>query len=243
MIDRPMTLVEHLEELRTRLLIAVGAVAAGAAVAYLFVDPTMALLIRPAGSVVFLGPAEGFFTRIKVALLLGAFVASPVILYQVWRFVAVGLTRAERRAVLWVLPSAVVLFVGGALFALLAVLPVTVRILLDLGSAPGIRPMLALGQYLGFVATFALGFGVMFQLPIVMLFLTKIGVVSYPLLARGRKYAVLVIFIAAGVLTPGPDVFSQFMMALPALVLYEASVWIARFAAPRAATREAQSHG
>lgn len=243
MLDRPMTLVEHLEELRHRLLVSLIALAVGAVLAYLVVDQLLAFLIQPVGRVVFLGPTEGFFTRLRVALLGGAFLALPVILYQAWLFVGVGLTRSERRAVLWVLPISIVLFVGGAAFALRAVMPVTVRILLEVGSTPQIEPMIALGQYLSFVTAFVLGFGAMFEMPVVVLVLARLGIVTHRTLAAGRRYAILVIFVLAAVLTPGPDVFSQFMMALPALVLYEASVVIARLAAPRSPTREAESHG
>lgn len=232
-----MTIIEHLEELRRRLLFAVLAFAAGIAVSFLFVEPILALLIRPIGRVVFLAPTEAFFVRLKVAALAGAFLSLPVVLYQVWRFIGVGLTSTERRYALSLLPFSLLLFAGGAAFAFFAILPVGVKFLLGYQTEQ-LTPMISVGAYLSFATAFVLAFGLVFQLPLVILFLARLGIVTPASLAAGRKYALLGIVILSAVLTPGGDVVSQSLMALPTYLLYELSIWIARAVAPRSSRQE-----
>jgi len=232
-----MTIVEHLEELRARLLVAVAAFAAATVLAFLFVEPILALLIRPVGRVVFLAPTEAFFVRLKVAALAGAFLSLPVVLYQIWRFVGVGLTPTERRYTLSLLPVSVALFLGGAAFAFFAILPVGVRFLLSYQTA-SLVPMISIGAYTSFATAFVLAFGVVFQLPIVILLLARLGIVTPATLAAGRRYALLSIVVLSAVLTPGGDIVSQLLMALPTYLLYEASIWVARWFAPRPARQE-----
>ncbi len=232
-----MTIIEHLEELRARLLWAVASFAVATALSLLFVERILNLLIRPVGQVVFLAPTEAFFVRLKVAALAGVFLSLPVVVYQIWRFVAVGLTRAERRYTLSLLPASVLLFVGGAAFAFFAILPVGVRFLLGYRTET-LVPMISIGAYTSFATAFVLAFGLVFQLPIVILFLARLGIVTPATLAAGRRYALLGIVVASAILTPGTDVFSQLLMAIPTYLLYEASIWVARIFAPRAARQE-----
>lgn len=227
-----MTIIEHLEELRLRLLIALAAFAVATLVSFLYVDRILDFLIRPVGRVVFLAPTEAFFVRVKVAALAGVFLSLPVILYQLWRFIGTGLTRTERRYALSLLPPALLLFVGGAAFAFVAILPVGVRFLLSY-QTPSLVPMISISAYTSFVTAFVLAFGLVFQLPIVILFLARLGIVTPATLAAGRRYAILAIFVASAVLTPGTDVFSQMLMAVPTYLLYEISIWIARIVAPK----------
>jgi sec-independent protein translocase protein TatC len=235
-----MTIVEHLEELRTRLLISLAAFVVAMLFSFLFVEPILQLLIRPVGRVVFLAPTEAFFVRLKVAALSGAFLSLPVVLFQVWRFVGVGLTPKERRSTLSLLPFSLALFVGGAAFAFFAILPVGVRYLLGY-QTESLVPMISVGAYTSFATSFVLAFGLVFQLPIVILFLARIGVVTPASLAAGRRYALLGIVVLSAVLTPGGDVFSQALMAVPTYLLYEASIWIARVFAPRVPRQESLS--
>jgi sec-independent protein translocase protein TatC len=237
MEDRPMTIVEHLEELRRRLLITVLVFVAATAVAFLFVETILELLIRPVGQVVFLAPTEAFFVRVKVAALGGVLLSLPVILYQVWRFVSVGLTPHERRSTITLLPASLLLFLGGGAFAFFAILPVGVRFLLGY-QTDALVPMISIGAYTSFATAFVLAFGLVFQLPVVVLFLARLGIVTPASLARGRRYALLGIAVLSAVLTPGGDVISMGMMALPTYLLYEVSIWIARFFAPRAMRQE-----
>lgn len=235
-----MTVIEHLEELRARLLWAVAAFAAATMLSLLFVERILNALIRPVGRVVFLAPTEAFFVRLKVAALAGVFLSLPVILYQIWRFVAVGLTRTERRYTLSLLPASMLLFVGGAAFAFFTILPIGVRFLLSYQTG-ALVPMISVGAYTSFATAFVLAFGLVFQLPIVILFLARLGVVTPATLAAGRRYAILAIVVASAVLTPGTDVFSQLLMAVPTYLLYEASIWVARIFVPRAARQESLS--
>ncbi|HXF81217.1 MAG TPA: twin-arginine translocase subunit TatC [bacterium] len=232
-----MTIVEHLEELRRRLLIAVLAFVLATVIAFLFVESILGLLIRPVGRVVFLAPTEAFFVRVKVATLAGVILSLPVILYQLWRFVAVGLTPRERRATVTLLPASLLLFLGGGAFAFFAILPIGVRFLLGYQTET-LVPMISIGAYTSFATAFVLAFGLVFQLPVVVLFLARLGIVTPASLAHGRRYALLGIAALSAVLTPGGDVVSMGLMAVPTYLLYEISIWVARAFAPGAARQE-----
>ena len=151
----------------------------------------------------------------------------PVIIYQIWKFVNPGLLKIERHYLYWIIPGSYLLFVTGITFAFFAVLPVGMKFLLSYG-AENIQPMLSVSAYVSFVMSFLLVFGIVFQLPLVILLLTKLGVVTPEWLVTNRKYAILGIFILSGILTPGPDIFSQFLMAIPTLLLYELSILISK---------------
>jgi len=234
MEDRPMTIVEHLEELRRRLLLAFAALGAGSVVGFLFVDRVLDFLVRTIGvdRIVFFAPAEALFVRLKIALFIGVFIGLPVILYQLWAFVAVGLTQSERRMVLMLLPPSLALFMLGAAFGLFVIMPIGIRVLLSYQTQT-LQPLLAIGPTLSFVMAFVLAFGGVFQVPIVVVFLARMGVVSPATLASTRRYAIVVIVILAAVLTPGTDVVSQLLMAVPTYLLYELSIWMARLVAPK----------
>ncbi len=232
-----MTIIEHLEELRVRLLVSLGAFAVATAASFLLVERILGLLLRPVGRVVFLAPTEAFFVRLKVAALAGVFLSLPVILVQIWRFVSVGLTPTERRYTLSLLPAALVLFVAGGAFAFLVILPIGVRFLLSY-QTENLVPMISVQAYTSFATAFVLAFGLLFQMPVVILFLARLGLVTPASLAAGRKYALLAIVIASAVLTPGGDVVSQMLMAAPTYLLYEASIWIARLVTPRPVPQE-----
>lgn len=237
MDDRPMTIVEHLEELRARLLISLVAFAVATAASFVVVEPILTVLLRPVGRVVFLAPTEAFMVRLKVAAISGVFLSLPVTLFQVWRFVSVGLMPTERRYALGLLPAALFLFVGGGAFAFFTILPLGVRFLLSY-QTPTLEPMISVQAYTSFATAFVLAFGLVFQLPVVILMLARLGVVTPRSLAAGRKYALLGIVTLSALLTPGGDVFSQLLMAGPTYLLYEASIWIARLAAPKPGRRE-----
>ncbi len=233
MDDRPMTIVEHLEELRRRLLLAFAALGVGTAVGFLFVDRVLNYLIHMIGveRIVFLAPAEAFLIRLRIALFTGVFVGLPVILYQLWAFVAVGLTRAERRTVMMLLPPSLALFVAGAAFGLFVIMPLGLRILLSY-QTEALQPLLAVGPTLSFVTLFIIAFGFVFQVPIVVLLLARFGVVSPATMTSTRRYVIALIVVVSAVLTP-PDPLTLFLMALPMYALFELSLWIARLLAPR----------
>lgn len=227
MVDKSLTLVEHLSELRKRLIVCLITIFLCGIFCFFYTDKILSILSDPVGKLVFLKPAEAFFAKIKLSFYGGIFIAMPVIIYQAWKFVNPGLIEIERRTFYWIVPFSCLLFFSGILFAFFAVLPVGMKFLLGYGTE-NVIPMLSVSSYISFVGIFLLAFGIIFQLPVVVLFLTKLGIVTPKWLSVNRKYAVLVIFILAGILTPGPDIFSQFLMAIPTLLLYEISILLSK---------------
>ena len=182
------------------------------------------LSIMPKGDTfIFTGVAEAFFTYLKVSLIAGILFASPVIIYQLWMFVAPGLYLKEKRLLMPLIILSGFFFVAGSLFGYFFVFPTGFKFFQGYANDT-IRFMPSVSQYLSFASKMLLAFGVVFELPIVLVGLSRIGVVTVSFLNKNRKYAILLIFIAAAILTPGPDVFSQLMMALPLMFLYEISI-------------------
>jgi sec-independent protein translocase protein TatC len=233
MEEKKQTFIEHLEELRKRLIISLIAVVVGFAICYIFSKEIFQLLmiplqkaLPPDASMIFTSLPEAFFTYLKVALLAGIFLASPVVLYQIWLFVAPALYSHEKRYVIPFVILSTLLFIGGAAFGYFIVFPFGFKFFISFATDL-IKPMPKLKEYLSFCSLLLLTFGMVFELPLFILFLTKLGVVDAKTLSRNRRYVILGIFIVAAILTP-PDVVTQLMMAGPLLVLYEASIWIAK---------------
>ncbi|MFO7644530.1 MAG: twin-arginine translocase subunit TatC [Desulfosarcina sp.] len=223
----------HLEELRKRLITCFVAVAAGFAISYGFKEKLFQVLTRPLIAVmkqgetlIYTGLPEAFFTFLKVAFLSGLILASPVIIYQFWMFVAPGLYDREKRLLIPIVALSSIFFVGGALFGYFIVFPLGFQFFLGFATET-IRPMPSMKEYLGFAAKLLLAFGLVFELPLVLTFLARLGIVSVEFLKKNRKYAILLFFIGSAVLTP-PDVVTQVMMAVPLMVLYEVSIVGAR---------------
>lgn len=233
---RTMTFLEHLDELRStlfRMLIVAGVATTGA----WFISPRILdLLVPPSvGTVHTFGLSEGFMIRFKVSAITGLVAAVPFLLAQLWSFVAPGLFRHERRVVLPVVISSTGLFYMGVAFAYLAVVPKTVSWLLSF-TGQRITPLINVTQYFAFVAKFCLAFGLMFQLPLVMVLLSALGIVSPHTLWKQWRYGVVLIFVVAAWLTP-PDAVSQCMMAGPIVVLYLLSIGLAFLLAPKRRSR------
>ena len=232
--DARMPLTAHLEELRWRLVRALVAVGVAFAVCYWEAEALFAFLIRPLESlrpgeslVIGTGVTEAFFTKLKVSFIAAVFVASPVVFFQAWRFVAPGLYANEKRLALPFSIAASLFFVTGAAFCYSLVFPVGFRFFLDEYASIGVAPQLRISEYLSFAARMLLAFGLTFELPVVTFFLARMGLLTHRNLISWARYAVLVIFIVAAVLTPGPDVASQLLMAAPLLVLYVISILVA----------------
>lgn len=238
-----MPLTAHLDELRTRLIRALIAGAIGFAIAYQFIEQLFALLIHPLTAlrpdqavVIGTGVAEAFFTKLKVAAIAGLFVASPVIFFQIWQFVAPGLHSHEKRLAIPFSIVASLFFISGAAFCYQLVFPVAFAFFLDEYRSIGIAAQIRISEYLTFAARMLLGFGVTFELPVATFFFARIGMVTHSMLISGWRYALVTIFVVAAVLTPGPDVASQMLMAAPLVVLYILSIGVAYvFAVPRTA--------
>lgn len=235
--ESEMTLMEHLEELRRVLVVCAVTLGVTTGIVYGFfrqelLDWITAPLQRYNVPLIYIGLGEAFMTQIKLALAAGFVLALPVILWQVWGFIVPALKPEEKRMVGAIVILSVVLFFTGAAFAYFAVFRFAVRFLIVV-AGPGLQPMLSIGHYVSFLITFLLPFGLAFELPLVVYFLARWGVVSGDWLVKNRRFAIVLIFILAAALTPGPDVISQLMMAGPLLALYEVSVWIARVVAQK----------
>ena len=235
-----MPLTEHLDELRTRLIRALLAVAAGFAVAYAFASELVAFLVAPLASqgggveLIGTGVTDAFFTKLKVSAIAGVFLASPVIFFQAWRFVAPGLYEREKRVAIPFTVAATIFFVSGAAFCYALVFPIAYRFFLEQFASIALAPQIRISEYLTFASRMLLAFGVTFELPVASFFLARVGLITHRTLIDWSRYAVVVIFVVAAVLTPGPDVASQMLMATPLLVLYGLSIAIAWFfARPR----------
>ena len=227
-----MSFLEHLEELRRRLITCAAAVLILSIIGYFFSGPMVDFITKPAGQVYFMSPTEGFSVRIKISLFGGLIAAVPVILYQLWRFVAPGLYKHEIHVVLPVVFFGTVFFLGGSAFCFFLVLPVGVKFLLGFGTE-NLKPLISVGRYVSFAAWMTLAFGAVFEMPIIAYFLGKAGLITHRTLSRGRRYAIIIILIVAGLITPSPDVFSQMMLAGPLYILYEASIVLVRLTGKR----------
>lgn len=226
-----MSLVEHLEDLRRALLAVMGAWVVLSCACYAFGDRLVALLAEPVGKLVFLHPAEPFFVRMKVSFAAGAFLAFPVLLERGYRFVAPGLQAGERRLALAFVPSAYILFCLGAAFGWVVAVPAGLRFLLSFAS-PQLVPAVTLENYVTFVGTLLFAFGLMFQLPLLILALVRLGLVERLQLAAYRRHVLLGIVVVSALLTPGPDVFSQIALSLPTYLLYELALFVSRWFVP-----------
>ena len=230
--DRKMSLIGHMEELRRRLIICVLTVLACSIFSYFYSDKILAILKRPfPHSLVFIAPQEAFVITLKIALFGGIIFALPMIIYHVWQFISSGLKKKEKRYLLFYSPFSLLLFLIGASFAYFLVVPVGLRFLLSFGGS-SLEPMISISKYLSFITLMILAFGIVFELPLVLMFLVMIGIVSPQLLAKKRKVFIIAIFVLAAILTP-PDVFTQILLALPLIILYEVSIWLAKIVAVR----------
>ncbi|MCF8043490.1 MAG: twin-arginine translocase subunit TatC [Desulfarculaceae bacterium] len=242
--DSRMPFLSHLEELRSCLVrsaIAVGVCFLGT---YIFKEELYQGLARPLkaamppdAKLIYTAPAEAFFTYLKIALLAAIVVACPVIFHQFWRFIAPGLYDHERKAVWPFVLVSSVLFIVGAVFCYMMVFPYAFQFFMSFAT-DDIVPMLSLKSYLSFSATLLFAFGVIFEMPLVLVFLGRIGVVSAKGLKKNRKYAILIMFVAGAMFTP-PDVVTQVMMAVPLIILYEISVWMVMATEKKKAERRA----
>jgi len=220
----------HLEELRKRLIICCVAIGIGVVIAYGFKEKLFEILtlplvreMRPGDKLIFTGLTEAFFTYMKVSFLAGIMLASPVIIYQFWAFVGPGLYQKERRYFVPIVLLSAFFFFGGSLFCFFVVFPFAFKFFLSFATDV-IQPLPSMNEYLSFASVTMLAFGLVFELPLVIVFLARIGIVTVDFLRKNRKYAILLIFVVAAILTPGPDVVSQVLMAIPLMFLYEISI-------------------
>jgi sec-independent protein translocase protein TatC len=244
-----MSLLEHLEELRRRIILSVLSVAVTFVIAWHYSDKIFALMQEPVVSalqhhkydptLVYTNPTDPFNMYLKVGLLGGLFLAMPFILYQVWMFISPGLYRHEKRYVIPFMFATVGLFMAGALFGYKMVYPAALDFLI--GQGQQFKPMITIGEYTDLFLTLILGLGLVFELPILIFFLALMGVVSAGWLWRNLRYSILVIFTIAAVITPTTDILNMCIFAAPMVLLYLVSIGVAWMVHPKRRKAKQQS--
>jgi len=236
-LDSTMSLGDHLEELRARLILAIIGLVIGAIICLCFGPKIIAFIKAPytklsENPLVTLGPADAFVAYMKISLVAGLILTSPWVFYHIWMFVAAGLYPNEKRYVHVAVPFSVVLFVAGALFFLFVVAPISLRFFLKFGDIIGVAPNWTLQKYVSFITMLMLVFGIGFQTPIAVFVLNRTGLVSIQALRRARKFVLLGIFVVAAMATP-PDVISQVTLAIPLYCLFELGILLSYLAERR----------
>ncbi|MBI5141987.1 MAG: twin-arginine translocase subunit TatC [Nitrospirae bacterium] len=247
MSDNPMPLTGHLAELRDRLVRAIIILSIGFAFCYYFRETLFELLKMPMNyriqlsfsnpfasfikretpyNLYFTTPAEAFWMYMKAALIAGAIVTFPLILWQIWQFIAPALRDKEKKLAFLFVGTATAMFYMGLLFCFFFILPFAMEFLL--GFTEKLIPMITVGSYVDFCLKFFIAFGVIFELPVIIVILTRMGIVSPRWLASKRPHAAVAAFIIAAFLTPTPDAFNQILMAVPIIILYESGIWASR---------------
>jgi sec-independent protein translocase protein TatC len=232
--DLNMTLTEHLEELRWGLLKSLIAIAIASIICYFFSDLIFGIVVaplrqnlQPGQNLIGTSVTEAFFVEIKVAVAAGVLFSCPVVFYQIWRFIAPGLTGAEKK---WLLPFvalATLFFLAGVYFCYRIVLPIAFQYFIEQYETMGVSPAIRIGEYFSFFFRLVLAFGVTFELPVFTFFLVRLGIWDYRFMIRSFRYAILAIFVIAAMLTPTPDIINQSLLALPMLALYVLSIGVA----------------
>lgn len=252
-----MTFTEHLDELRRRLLYSFYALVVATLISYAFSDYLFTLLAQPlihawretglgTPKLHFANPVEPFFTFLKLSLMAGIFLAAPMIFYQLWKFVAPGLYKNEKRYTAAFTICSGILFIGGASFCYFVVMPIAFRFFLSYAKknvgkmdklikgtikfsveSYDLTPTLMMGEYFSLIWKFLIAFGLVFELPLLILFLALVGLVTHKSLWKFNRYFIIIAFLVGGILTPGPDVLSQVLMACPLIILYNISILLA----------------
>jgi len=241
--DTTMSLGDHLEELRARLILAIIGLVIGAAISLCFGTTIIRFIERPYYSLtdkrlIVIGVADAFIAYMKISLVAGLILSSPWVFYQLWMFVAAGLYPNERRYVRQAVPFAVLLFVTGALFFLFLVAPLSLGFFMKFGEYIKVDTSWTLQKYVSFITILMLIFGLAFQTPIAILILIRTGLVSIQAMRSSRKYVLLGAFVVAAVATPGPDLFSQITLALPLYGLFELGILLGQLAERKKRRRE-----
>ena len=226
--DGSMSILAHLEELRWRLIRSIISVIVCSGICYYFIEDIMAFISQPVGKLYYLQPSEAFFTYLKVSICCGFILALPIVFYQLWCFVLPALTIKERYIAAVIVPSSVILFLSGLAFSFFLVMPAALKFFGGFGSE-SLLPMFSVARYFDFLFSFILPFGFVFELPLVVVIAAKLGLLSSKFLGEKQRYVIFFSFVIGAIITPTPDIFTQSMIALPMIVLYELSYLIVRF--------------
>jgi sec-independent protein translocase protein TatC len=236
-----MPFLDHLEELRWRLLKSAMSVILLAGLSFYFRNQLFDWIIMPLGDIQlhFTEVTGSFYAYLKVSLITGILAALPIVFYQVWMFLSPGLYKQERRWVLPLVVASTLLFLSGAAFCYFLTLPIALKFLIGF-SGDVLSPIITVGSYISFAGLLLIAFGLGFELPVVAYFLGRVGLITASLMARGRRYAIVIILIAGAIITP-PDVFTQVLLAVPVYLLYEAGIIMSRVFAKKRKDAEAVS--
>ncbi|ANB55940.1 twin arginine-targeting protein translocase TatC [Anoxybacillus sp. B7M1] len=233
MSDKEMSVYEHLGELRKRLIIVLIFFAIALTASFFLVEPVIRYLQQADEARELTMNAFRLTDPIKIymqfAFVIALIMTAPVLLYQIWAFVSPGLYEKERKVTLSYIPLSLFLFLSGISFAYFVLFPFVVRFMQDLATDLGINQVIGINEYFTFLLQLVLPFGALFQLPVLVMFLTRLGLITPFLLSKGRRYAYLLLLIVAAIITP-PDVISQLIVMIPLSFLYEVSIWISRIA-------------
>jgi len=240
-----MPFTGHLTELRHCLIVSSIAIGIGTVISFVFSKKIFLFIAHPLVKIlpedqpmIFTALTEAFFTYFKVAILSGIVLASPVVFHQIWKFVAPGLYENEKRYVIPFVVCATLFFILGGLFAYFVVFPIGFRFFLGF-STDYLKLLPKMKEYFSFTLKLLLAFGLIFEMPVFSFFFSKIGLINGEMLASKRRYALVLVFVAAAVLTP-PDVGTQILMAGPLIILYEVSIWVAKIFGRKPRLREAK---
>ena len=227
--EQKLTLLGHFQELRRRLIRSVIAVAVAAAISFIFWKWIFYILIRPAGDInlIFTELTEMIGTIMRVCLASGLILAIPYLTIQAILFIRPALTRKEERYVYFILPWVALMFLGGVVFGYFILIPPAIGFLYTFGSDIA-SPMIKIGNYIGIITRLLIAIGLVFELPVVTTFLARLGIVKPEWLARKRKVAIIIAFILAAIITPTFDPINQSLVAVPLIILYEMSIWLAK---------------
>ena len=221
-----MSITAHLEELRSRIIKSLLAVAAGSGVAYFFLDSITKFLTAPVGKLYYMQPGEAFFTYLKIDIVAGFLIALPIIFFHVWKFFLPALTKSERAVLGVLVPASVILFFTGLAFAFFLILPIALKFFMGF-TTEDLQSMFSFQNYFDFVITFLLPFGFVFELPLIVIVLAQLGILTSEFLGKYRRIIFFAAFIIGAIITP-PDVISQVSLALPVILLYEAGYRIVK---------------
>ncbi|HLU22072.1 MAG TPA: twin-arginine translocase subunit TatC [Bacillaceae bacterium] len=241
MNQKEMTFLDHIEELRKRLMRIVVFFVLAVIVSFLIVEPIINFIqnadVAEELTMNAFRVTDPFKVYMNMTFVIALIITSPVVLYQLWSFVSPGLLEKERRVTLSYIPVSVLLFLGGLAFSYFVLFPFLIKFMLDLSNEMSIQSTIGINEYFQFLFQITIPFGLLFQLPVVILFLTRLGIITPMFLAKIRKYAYFVLLVIAAIITP-PDVISHLMVTVPLCLLYEISIWISRIGYRKARAAE-----
>lgn len=229
---KDMSFLDHLEELRRRIIWSLISIGVSGILGYIFGKEAITFLARPVGKLYFFSPPEAFLVRLKIALVVGIFISVPFLLYQLWAFIRPGLLEKERKYAFPLIVAGTVLFFLGASFAFFVGLPVGIKVLLSFGGE-NLVGLLNANRYINFALILVLSFALLFQLPIITVFLVKLGVIDPKSVRKRRREVILGIFIVVAIITPSVDMVSLLLLAIPLIVLFELSILASTLLVPK----------